>query len=64
MPKLTRDDYGGVDVRWTPDRKHAVCRIGHDAWQIREVNNGSPWGDLLTVVATLKAASAYLADIR
>ncbi len=62
---LTRDDYGGADVRWTPDRKHAVCRIGRDAWQIREVRaDGSPFGDLLNVVPTLTRAAEYLSNMK
>ncbi len=64
MTKLKRNDYGGADVRWTADRMHAVCRIGRDAWQVREVRaDGSPFGDLLTVVPTLKRAAEYLSTI-
>jgi hypothetical protein len=56
-------DYPGADVRWTTSGNHAICRIGLKAWQIRKRRaDGSPFGDLLDVVATLKRASEWFAE--
>ena len=63
MVRFHKAEYGGADVRWTTSGNHAVCRIGPKAWQIRERRaDGSPFGDLLDVVPTLKRAAEWFAE--
>jgi len=59
--KLTKADNAYGCVFWTPSQTHALCRIGRRAWQVRERRaDGSPFGDLLNVLPTKKAAVEYV----